>query len=216
MRRRADEPLPRAGGFATRVSQILEASPVNKGEWGILVVDAATGETLYEKNADSYFVPASNMKLLTTALALDTLGPDYRFRTTIETNGELEEGTVQGDLILVGRGDPNLSNRKFPYDTREEFDGPPERVLSELADQLVPKGVRANFRRRGGRRQLFSARTLSRRMGNRRHGLGIRSSDFRDRGERQHGHTDRCTGREGWRSGRRPRSNQPRRIHGAE
>ncbi len=128
--------------FATRVSRILETPPVSKGEWGILVLDAITGQTLYEKNADSFFVPASNMKLFTTALALDTLGPDYRFRTTLETSGTLNDGFIQGDLILVGRGDPNLSNRKFPYDTKEEFDGPPERVLNELADQLVLKGVR--------------------------------------------------------------------------
>src|SRR5271165_2108073 len=130
-----------ADGFTVRVNHILESSPASKGEWGILVVDAATGQTLFEKNADSFFVPASNMKLFTTALALDKLGPDYRFRTTLETNGKLEDGLVQGDVILVGRGDPNLSNRKFPYDTKEEFDGPPERVLSELADQLVIGGV---------------------------------------------------------------------------
>jgi serine-type D-Ala-D-Ala carboxypeptidase/endopeptidase (penicillin-binding protein 4) len=128
--------------FAVRASHILDSSPTNKGEWGILIVDAATGETLYEKNADSFFVPASNMKLFTTALALDKLGPDFRFRTTLETDGKLENGTLQGNLILVGRGDPNLSNRKFPYDTKEEFDGPPERVLGELADQLTSRGVK--------------------------------------------------------------------------
>jgi D-alanyl-D-alanine carboxypeptidase/D-alanyl-D-alanine-endopeptidase (penicillin-binding protein 4) len=109
----------------------------------LLVVDASSGETLYEKNADHYFVPASNMKLLTTALALDKLGPDYRFRTTIETNGTLgEEGVLAGDLILVGRGDPNLSNRKFPFDTKEEFDGPPEKILAELADGVRARGVK--------------------------------------------------------------------------
>jgi D-alanyl-D-alanine carboxypeptidase/D-alanyl-D-alanine-endopeptidase (penicillin-binding protein 4) len=109
----------------------------------VLIVDAATGETLYEKNAAFYFVPASNMKLLTTALALDKLGPNYRFRTTVETNGTLSpEGTLTGDLILVGRGDPNLSNRKFPFDTKEEFDGPPEKVLAELAGQIAARGVK--------------------------------------------------------------------------
>ena len=131
------------GRFAERAETLLQATPVDKGEWGLLVVDAATGETLYEKNADKYFVPASNMKLLTTALALDTLGPDYRFRTTIETNGTLAaDGNLIGDLILVGRGDPNLSNRKFPFDTKEEFDGPPEKALAELADQVVARGVK--------------------------------------------------------------------------
>jgi serine-type D-Ala-D-Ala carboxypeptidase/endopeptidase (penicillin-binding protein 4) len=129
--------------FAGRVEGLLGAAPVDKGEWGLLVVDADSGATLYEKNANDYFLPASNMKLLTTALALDTLGPEYRFRTTVETNGMLSpDGKLSGDLILVGRGDPNLSNRKFPYETKEEFDGPPEKVLAELADAIASRGVK--------------------------------------------------------------------------
>ena len=128
--------------FAARAESLVSAAPVNKGEWGLLVVDAATGETLYEKNADRYFTPASNMKLLTTALALDKLGPDFRFHTTVETHGAIAQGVLSGDLILVGRGDPNLSNRKFPFEVKEEFDGPPEKVLIELADQVVAHGVK--------------------------------------------------------------------------
>jgi len=134
---------PAAARFATRADALLGIVPESKGDWGLLVVDARTGETLYQKNADSYFVPASNMKLFTTALALAKLGPDYRFHTTLETRGTLlPDGRLVGDLILVGRGDPNLSNRKFPYETKEEFDGPPERALAELADALVARGVK--------------------------------------------------------------------------
>ncbi|HET6930950.1 MAG TPA: D-alanyl-D-alanine carboxypeptidase/D-alanyl-D-alanine-endopeptidase [Candidatus Acidoferrum sp.] len=129
--------------FAGRVDSLLGLSPVDKGEWGLMVVDAESGATLYEKNANDYFLPASNMKLLTTALALDALGPEYRFRTTIETNGTLSRyGKLSGDLILVGRGDPNLSNRKFPFETKEEFDGPPEKALTELADAVAARGVK--------------------------------------------------------------------------
>ena len=136
-------PIRATGRFAERAEKLVQSAPVDKGEWGLLVVDAATGEILYEKNADKYFVPASNMKLLTTALALDTLGPDYRFRTTIETNGVLSaDGKLSGDLFLVGRGDPNLSNRKFPFDLKEEFDGPPEKALAELADAVASRGVK--------------------------------------------------------------------------
>jgi serine-type D-Ala-D-Ala carboxypeptidase/endopeptidase (penicillin-binding protein 4) len=136
-------PLTATGRFAERAENLVQAPPVDKGEWGLLIVDAASAETLYEKNADKYFVPASNMKLLTTALALDALGPDYRFRTTLETNGTLaKDGKLSGDLILVGRGDPNLSNRKFPFDTKEEFDGPPEKALAELADVVVARGLK--------------------------------------------------------------------------
>ncbi len=129
--------------FTLRVQSLLKRAPVDKGEWGLLVVDAATGATLYQNNADSYFVPASNMKLLTTALALDKLGTEFRFRTTVETNGRVSSrGKLTGNLILVGRGDPNLSNRKFPFEKKEEFDGEPERVIAELADKIVARGVK--------------------------------------------------------------------------
>lgn len=132
-----------AARFAGRADALLGTTPSSKGDWGLLILDAQTGGTLYEKNADSYFVPASNMKLFTTALALAKLGPDYRFHTTLETRGTISpEGTLSGDVVLVGRGDPNLSNRKFPYELKEQFDGPPEKVLAELADALVARGVK--------------------------------------------------------------------------
>jgi D-alanyl-D-alanine carboxypeptidase/D-alanyl-D-alanine-endopeptidase (penicillin-binding protein 4) len=129
--------------FSARVDTLLAVTPVNKGEWGLLIVDAQSGDTLYEQNPDYFFVPASNMKLFTTALALAKLGPEYRFHTTLESRAPISpEGVLSGDLALVGRGDPNLSNRKFPFDLKEEFDGPPEKVLIELADKLVLKGVK--------------------------------------------------------------------------
>src|SRR2546428_11676934 len=132
-----------AAKFTVRAETLLGTGPTSKGEWGLLIVDAESGETLYEQNADKYFLPASNMKLFTTALALAKLGPEYRFHTTLETRGTISsEGVLSGDLALVGRGDPNLSNRKFPYGLTEVFDGPPEKVLGELADAAVAKGVK--------------------------------------------------------------------------
>ena len=139
----AGQPSAAAKRFGDRAAALLDAGPAAKGEWGLLIVDAETGATLYEQNPEKYFVPASNLKLFTTALALAKLGPDYRFHTTLETRGTLSpEGVLTGDLSLVGRGDPNLSNRKFPYELKEEFDGPPEKALIELTDKLVAKGVK--------------------------------------------------------------------------
>jgi serine-type D-Ala-D-Ala carboxypeptidase/endopeptidase (penicillin-binding protein 4) len=129
--------------FRNRVEAALSASGPDKGFWGALVTDAATGEVLYARNADNYFTPASDAKLFTTALALTTLGPEYRIRTTVSTTATLDaNGVLAGDLVLTGRGDANLSNRKFPYEKKVERDGPPEKALAALADAVVARGVK--------------------------------------------------------------------------
>jgi serine-type D-Ala-D-Ala carboxypeptidase/endopeptidase (penicillin-binding protein 4) len=129
--------------FSQRVDAAVSAAGPDKGFWGVLVTDAATGQTLYARNAGNFFLPASDAKLFTTALALATLGPGYRIRTTISTNGALDaDGILSGDLILNGRGDANLSNRKFPYDKKVERDGPSEKALAALADAVVARGVK--------------------------------------------------------------------------
>src|SRR5882672_10856701 len=129
--------------FRQRAEAALSAAGPDKGVWGVLVADAATGEVLYSRNADGYFMPASNAKMFTTALALATLGPDYRVRTTVASSGTLDaNGVLSGDLVLTGRGDANLSNRKFPYDKKEEKEGPPEKVLAEFADGVAARGVK--------------------------------------------------------------------------
>lgn len=129
--------------FRARVESALAASHAEKASWGILVADRDTGETLFAVNADHFFTPASNAKIFTTALALATLGPDYRYRTTLESKGTLgRDGRLDGDLILVGRGDPDLSNRRFPYDPKSDADGPVEKILAEMADAAVAKGLK--------------------------------------------------------------------------
>jgi len=129
--------------FSQRVDTALSASGPDKGFWGVLITDAATGEILYARNAGNYFTPASDAKLFTTALALATLGPEYRVRTTISTTGTLDaNGVLNGDLVLTGRGDANLSNRKFPYEKKIERDGSSEKALAALADAVVAGGVK--------------------------------------------------------------------------
>src|SRR5713101_6989052 len=129
--------------FAARARIILGSGQPAKGDWGLLIADGGTGQVLFEENADKYFVPASNMKLFTTALALAKLSPDFRFRTTLEATAEPNAaGKLEGPLYLVGRGDPNLSNRKFPYMAKEEFDGPSEKVIAEMANAIAGKGIK--------------------------------------------------------------------------
>jgi serine-type D-Ala-D-Ala carboxypeptidase/endopeptidase (penicillin-binding protein 4) len=129
--------------FRKRVEAALNSTGADKGAWGVLVTDAATGGVVYALHPDSYFAPASDAKLFTTALALAALGPDFRVRTLIGTSGTLgSDGVLNGDLILIGGGDANLSNRKFPYEKKVERDGPPEKALAELADAVAAHGVK--------------------------------------------------------------------------
>jgi serine-type D-Ala-D-Ala carboxypeptidase/endopeptidase (penicillin-binding protein 4) len=129
--------------FRARVDRALAEAHAQRAAWGIVVADRDTGETLYAQNADHFFAPASNAKVFVTALALATLGPDFHFRTTLESAGTLgSDGRLSGDLVLVGRGDPDLSNRKFPYAGNGAREGAIDQVLAEMADAAVAKGLR--------------------------------------------------------------------------
>jgi D-alanyl-D-alanine carboxypeptidase/D-alanyl-D-alanine-endopeptidase (penicillin-binding protein 4) len=129
--------------FAKKVDAILQSENTSKAYWGVFIEDQDTGEVLYDLNSDHFFTPASNAKVVTTALALSELGETYHFRTTLESNGALgTDGRLAGDLLLVGRGDPDLSNRKFPYVNKAEREGAVDKVLAELADAAVVKGLR--------------------------------------------------------------------------
>jgi len=137
-RERAD-----SAAFRARAERILATPEAARGYWGLLVEDADSGEILYGQNQDRYFTPASNAKMFTLVLALASLGPNYKFRTTLESQATVgENGVLAGDLALVGRGDPNLSNRQLPYQSKTERDGLPERVLAEMADALAARGVK--------------------------------------------------------------------------
>ena len=125
-----------------QIETILSQPDLSQGFWGIEISSLATGKVVYSLNADKLFTPASNTKLFTTAATLALIGPEYKFRTTVETNGALDKyGRLTGDLVLVGRGDPNLSGRELPYNMRTERAADPVRVLEKLADELVQKGV---------------------------------------------------------------------------
>jgi D-alanyl-D-alanine carboxypeptidase/D-alanyl-D-alanine-endopeptidase (penicillin-binding protein 4) len=100
--------------------------------WGVLIYDPATGDTLYSHNAGKLFMPASNQKIITGSTALLQLGPDFRFTTRFATNGAIRNGVLNGDLIVIGRGDPSFSDA-MRGDYRLAFDA--------MADSLNAIGI---------------------------------------------------------------------------
>ncbi len=126
-----------------RIASVLSPPDLARGFWGVEVVSLSSGKTLYSLSPDKLFTPASNTKLFTTAAALALIGPEYKFRTTVETAATLDRyGRLNGDLLLVGHGDPNLSGRELPYDLRTQRNDHPIQALEALADALVQKGVK--------------------------------------------------------------------------
>jgi serine-type D-Ala-D-Ala carboxypeptidase/endopeptidase (penicillin-binding protein 4) len=126
-----------------RIDDILAQPDNARAFWGIEVVSLDTGKTIYSENAEKLFTPASNTKLFTTAASLALVGPNHTFLTTVETRGTVDKyGRLNGDLSLVGRGDPNLSGRALPYNLKTERTLPPVHFLETLADQVAAKGVK--------------------------------------------------------------------------
>jgi serine-type D-Ala-D-Ala carboxypeptidase/endopeptidase (penicillin-binding protein 4) len=129
--------------LAKQIEGILTQPPLNRAHWGVDVVDLDTGKALYSQNSDQLFLPASNAKLFTTAAALAIAGPDYRFRTTVEAEGKVDEnGRLLGDLAIVGRGDPNISGRVLPYALKTQRMPPHTQILEEMADQVARNGLK--------------------------------------------------------------------------
>jgi len=109
-------PIAAQDGLARRIERHLAKAPLDRGHWGILVVDGS-GKVLYAANADRLFVPASNTKLVVVAAGVATLPPDYRAVTSVYAAGSLVDGVLDGDLVVYGRGDPTFSTRCYGIDT---------------------------------------------------------------------------------------------------
>jgi D-alanyl-D-alanine carboxypeptidase/D-alanyl-D-alanine-endopeptidase (penicillin-binding protein 4) len=122
-----------SGPLDKEIEEILAEPAAKDAFWGIEVRDLKADKILYSQNADHFFVPASNTKLFTTALALARLGPGYKFHTRVIQSGR--------DLVLVGSGDPDLSGRTLPYAPNLP-EPAPLAAINQLADELVAKGLR--------------------------------------------------------------------------
>ncbi len=120
--------------LAQLIDEAINNSRLASVRWGISVISVNNGRSIYERNAQSLFTPASNMKIFTTAVALELLGADYRWRTSVYASGPPDSsGAISGDLVLYGRGAPDLVSQST-------VKGP--NSLVELANQLYDRGVR--------------------------------------------------------------------------
>ncbi len=121
-----------------RVREIADSTvraPMWKNaRWGMLIVDAASGDTILSHDADRLFMPASNQKLLTAAVAMQQLGPDYRWKTPVLLRGTKRGSTWNGDLLIQGSGDPSFSDTLRAGNALSAFDP----VVAALAE----KGIR--------------------------------------------------------------------------
>lgn len=115
------------------IDSLVDDPKFANAQIGLLIVNPATGDTLYSHNAGKLFMPASNQKILTSAVALSVLGPDYRYRTVIARRGAMNDTILNGDLIVIGRGDPTLSDRVYGSAVRE---------MGVIADSIKAHGVR--------------------------------------------------------------------------
>ena len=143
--------------LAARIQAVIARPEFAHAHFGIEICSLDSGKRLFALNENQFFVPGSTTKLLTEGTALELLGPDYRFHTRVYWTGELKSrGVLEGDIVLVAGGDPNLSGRIQPdgtlafEDQDHSYGGPeskgvsgdPLQVINELADQIAAKGIR--------------------------------------------------------------------------
>ncbi|UCC80843.1 MAG: D-alanyl-D-alanine carboxypeptidase/D-alanyl-D-alanine-endopeptidase [Candidatus Zixiibacteriota bacterium] len=123
-----------ADNYIAQIDSILADSALANALVGLAIRDITSDSLLYDLNAGKLFSPASNMKLFTSAAALELLGPGYRFKTRFSHSGEIDKkGRLKGDLIIAGGGDPLISGR---------FRDSITEVLYLWADSLSSYGIK--------------------------------------------------------------------------
>src|SRR5438034_8518972 len=138
----ASRTSPLAGPLERRLTLLVDQPPFDRANWGIYVVDDR-GRVLFQRNADRFHVPAGNAKLVGTAAATVLRPADYRVRTSLYVNGRVDNGVLNGDLILYGRGDPTWSQRCYSVDTLAAGACDSlSTVTDAIADSIRARGIR--------------------------------------------------------------------------
>ncbi|MBW6537768.1 MAG: D-alanyl-D-alanine carboxypeptidase/D-alanyl-D-alanine-endopeptidase [Mariniphaga sp.] len=123
-------------GFEKQLQHFLSHPDYKNASVGIMVSEVETGNTVFELNAGKLLIPASVMKVVTSATALEILGADYRFQTRLGYSGKIENGTLKGDLIIIGGGDPALGSEYF----KDHYFAP--HFLETWAKQIRTAGIK--------------------------------------------------------------------------
>ncbi|MBV8246365.1 MAG: D-alanyl-D-alanine carboxypeptidase/D-alanyl-D-alanine-endopeptidase [Candidatus Eremiobacteraeota bacterium] len=152
-------PLPAGAqqSISQRVDAVLKRPEFVHASFGVEFYDLDAKRPIYVHDAQKFFAPASTTKLVTEGTVLSVLGPDFRFHTRVYATAPIRSGVLDGDLVLVGSGDPDLSNRIQPDGTlafRNEdhaYDGDavpgnPLAVIDELANAIAQRVKTLNGR----------------------------------------------------------------------
>jgi len=126
---------PSTGILSAQIDPLLAKENLSVGHIGIIFRDGVTGRVLYGRNADFPLKPASNSKILTTAAAFHYLGRDYRYKTLVAMRGSQTSDTLQGDLVVVGSGDPSISGRFVKDHDRKA-------IFHQWAEEIRRRGIR--------------------------------------------------------------------------
>ena len=95
-----------------QIKELLGDPEIACAHIGVHIENVRTQDVIYSQNPHKLFLPASNLKLLTTACALSLLGPDYQYETKLYTDGKVSNGILQGNLFILGSGDPTMNDYK--------------------------------------------------------------------------------------------------------
>ena len=123
------------GDLERDLTDIFNDPRFSNATWGVCIQSMETGEYFFQLNDMKSLLPASNFKLFTTAEAVSLLGSDFRYTTQLITTGRVLDGTLHGDLIIRGAGDPTLGSQlAFP-------DSSPNFIFDTWADSLRKRGI---------------------------------------------------------------------------
>ena len=138
--------------IAKDIDNLLDKPFLKRSHIGIHIIDAETEQVLYSRDAHKLFMPASNMKIFTTASGLVLLGKDYKYKTELYINGNIEDGILKGDLYIKGYGDPSIAPR--------HYDGDLNYVFMEWVKVLKDHGIRVISGDLVGDVSLFGGKNL--------------------------------------------------------